>query len=447
MKDTYQQGNTVSPVAVLPFEAERQDGSISQSTSEVPEGGFGWAIAFSCSMMSFWMVGISNSWGVLQTALLETGFGDASASSLSFIGAFSNTWIILLGPVALHALRYTGCRLGCIAGVILYSSGVLVSGFVISTDPTALGILFATFGILAGSGGCLLFLLSNILPAQYFKHKLGIANGIVKAAGALGGVSLSFVIDALIRKVGVRWTFHILGLMMLATSLPAAFLMRERKIIGRLPLWRLDTLRMFRKVSFSANVLYGATNTFTLWTPLYFLPLLSNSRGYSPTVGVAFVSTFNIASIIGRLLSGVLCDSLGPSNALLAMAGLNVVSLAIVWPLSRSLGVLICFVVLNGAANGAFFVNFPTTISSLFEPPHKSLAITLAIAGWTPGYLTGSPIAGALLPPGVTGPDSKPEAYRAYFPVIFFTAGMSLMAFACAGLGRMLINRKLRIRV
>lgn len=417
------------------------------SPPKVSDGGIGWVITFSCSIMSFWLVGISNSWGILQNALLDTDFGGANASFLSFVGTLSNTWIILLGPVALHALQHSGCRLGCIIGVILYSSGIIASGFAISKKPAALGILFATFGILAGSGGCILFLLSNILPAQYFKQKLGIANGIVKAAGALGGVVLSFVIDALIRKVGIRWTFHILGLMILTTGLPAAFLIGERKAISPISLWRLDTLRMFRKLSFSAHFLYGATNTFTLWTPLYFLPLLVSSRGYGSTFGVALVSVFNVASIIGRLLSGVLCDGLGPSNTLLAVAGLNVVSLAVVWPLSRSIGVLICFALLNGAANGAFFVNFPTTISSLFEPSHQSLAITAAIAGWAPGYLTGSPIAGALLPARVTGSDDRSVNYRAYFPIIFFTAGMSLLAFACATLGRMLISRKLRIRV
>ncbi|KAK5203307.1 hypothetical protein LTR41_010950 [Exophiala xenobiotica] len=129
------------------------------------------------------------------------------------------------------------------------------------------------------------------------------------------------------------------------------------------------------------------------------------------------------------------------------MASLNVFSLVVVWPLSSSLGVLFFFVVLNGGANGAFFVNFQTTIGSLFESSQKSLAIEVALVGWVPGYLTGSPIAAALLPSSVAGPDSRPEHYRAYFPVIFFTAEMSLLALVSAGLERMLISRKVCIRV
>lgn len=65
-------------------------------------------------------------------------------------------------------------------------------------------------------------------PAQYFSKKRGIANGIVYAGGGLGGTVISFAMDALIRKLGIVWTFRVLGIAMLVTGLPAAWLIKER---------------------------------------------------------------------------------------------------------------------------------------------------------------------------------------------------------------------------
>ena len=39
---------------------------------------------------------------------------------------------------------------------------------------------------------------------------------------------MSFVISALLEKVGIAWTFRIMGLMALATGLPATYLIKER---------------------------------------------------------------------------------------------------------------------------------------------------------------------------------------------------------------------------
>lgn len=72
------------------------------------------------------------------------------------------------------------------------------------------------------------FMVVSVTPAQYFNKKRGLANGIVYAAGGLGGTAICFVMDGLIHKVGVPWTFRIIGLMTLATGVPGAWLVKER---------------------------------------------------------------------------------------------------------------------------------------------------------------------------------------------------------------------------
>lgn len=48
------------------------------------------------------------------------------------------------------------------------------------------------------------------------------------AGGGLGGGVWSIAIQALLDRVGVPWTFRILGLINLAVAMPAAFLLKER---------------------------------------------------------------------------------------------------------------------------------------------------------------------------------------------------------------------------
>lgn len=68
----------------------------------------------------------------------------------------------------------------------------------------------------------------SITPAQYFNRKRGLANGIVFAGGGLGGAVTSYVLDILIHRVGLAWTYRILGFVTLLTGLPAAWFIRER---------------------------------------------------------------------------------------------------------------------------------------------------------------------------------------------------------------------------
>lgn len=73
----------------------------------------------------------------------------------------------------------------------------------------------------------------SVTPAQYFKAKRGIANGIVYAGGGLGGAVISFILNGLLNSVGTVWTFRILGFITWATGLPAAWLIKQRVGIPR----------------------------------------------------------------------------------------------------------------------------------------------------------------------------------------------------------------------
>lgn len=71
----------------------------------------------------------------------------------------------------------------------------------------------------------------SVTPAQFFSKKRGLANGMVYAGGGLGGAVISYGLNGMIHRLGIPWTFRVLGFITLGTGLPAAWLIKERTII------------------------------------------------------------------------------------------------------------------------------------------------------------------------------------------------------------------------
>jgi hypothetical protein len=111
-----------------------------------PEGGYGWVVVFSCSVLTFWFVGTSYSWGVLQKSLVESEVG--SASTLSFVGGLTTMCIAVLAIFNARILRAIGARWTGVAGVIILGLGELISSFFVKR----LVGLFIGWGIIGGVG-------------------------------------------------------------------------------------------------------------------------------------------------------------------------------------------------------------------------------------------------------------------------------------------------------
>lgn len=121
--------------------------------------------------------------------------------------------------------------------------------------------------------------------------------------------------------------------------------------------------------------------------PPFFLPLYASSLGFSSSAGAGFVAAFNFSSAVGRLMCGVGSDAIGPVNTLLISLLMSAVSMLVIWPVSKSLGPLIAFVIINGAANGGFFATMPMVVGNTFGSLRVSVAMGMMVTGWAGGYL------------------------------------------------------------
>ncbi|KAH8892636.1 MFS general substrate transporter [Thozetella sp. PMI_491] len=423
-RDAHDRSRPQQPASDPVLEASRL------ADSDVPDGGYGWVVIACCAVVTWWFVGTSYSWGVIQAELVKRGV--SSPPVLSFVGSMGPTMMASFAIINGRVIRIIGVRLAASIGIGCLGLAEILAGFTVDNVSG----LFVTAGAMVGIGFGLCFMVVTVTPSQYFSKKRGIANGIVFAGGGFGGATISFGLDYLIQALGTAWGFRILGLMILATGLPAAWFIRERVPIRTGPLveWRL-----FKSFTFTSIFAAGAIGTFPLFVPPFFLPLYARSLGLSSSTGAGLLAAFNLSSAVGRILCGFLCDSLGSLNTLFVALILCAMSMLALWPASTSLPALAIFVVINGLSNGGFFSTVPTVVSNVFGSARVSVAMAMTVTGWGGGYMMGAPIAGYILD-AYGGEQAGLQSYR---PAMLYAGSMAAVAAILVLAVRLHLNKRI----
>lgn len=398
----------------------------------IPDGGYGWTVVGACSFLLFWINGYTTCWGVLQEALLKRSSIKVDVITITFVGSLYMGCMVAFGTASVKLMKAFGVRYACVTAIILFGSAPILISFTLDN----IGGLFCTAGILVGFSSSVVYTATNSMPTQWFSGRLGTANGLVKTGGGIGATVLPLAVQALIDSVGLQWAFRILGFLMLATGVPAAFLLKERgsRVQAAYFEWAL-----LKNPPFLTLCLAGAVGVFALFVPPFFLPLFASSIGLSASTGAGLVAGFGGSTAVGRLLSGMICDRIGAFNTLAITVLVNALSMLAIWPVSASLPPLFVFAIVNGCANGSFFVALPTAVTSL-APGSAASSISLMVSFWTPGYLLGSPIAGILIQKTGAAHATSIGPYRA---AIFYAAGVGLLSAFLVILTRVTLDKKL----
>jgi hypothetical protein len=128
------------------------------ATSQLPDGGKeAWTMVFASAVFTFWLNGVGNSWGVVQSALLKQGL--TSTSTLSFVGSLSITCAVAFSLLSVRFMRLVGAKWAGLIGIVMLGLGELTSGF---TTSSVAG-LFGTTGMLFGTGSSLCFVGPSVL--------------------------------------------------------------------------------------------------------------------------------------------------------------------------------------------------------------------------------------------------------------------------------------------
>lgn len=146
---TIQRGDPSTTLPAAPPTSSAEDPILAASRladSSVPDGGYGWVVVLGCAVVTWWFIGTSYSWGVMQSALVKDGL--STPSTLAFVGSLSAALISALAIINGRVVRWLGSRRTGLVGVTLLGLAELMSSFAV----TNVAGLFITSGVVLGLG-------------------------------------------------------------------------------------------------------------------------------------------------------------------------------------------------------------------------------------------------------------------------------------------------------
>jgi MFS family permease len=216
------------------------------------------------------------SFGVFLAYYLDNNvFPGGTALDYAFVGGLNFSMAMLMAPLATKTCRHFHMKFTLAAGILCISGGFIAASF-----TTAIWQLFLSQGVLVGMGCGLIYVPTLPIVSQWFNKRRGLANGITSAGSGIGGLAMSFAIQAMIQKLGIAWALRITGLVIFAVNVPACAVLRTRDHYI-FPNRKVFDLVLFRRYDVFLFLSWGFVMMFGYTTLTYSLSDYGRSIGLS----------------------------------------------------------------------------------------------------------------------------------------------------------------------
>lgn len=253
-------------------------------------------------------------------------------------------------------------------------------------------------GLVVGLGSGALFLTAVGTISTWFTTKKSLAIGLAASGSSIGGVIYPIAFRELEPMIGYAWSVRTIGFITLGTNILACILLKS---------WRKPQERrsifdaaMFKDVKFDlwcAAWLFGNAG---LYTPFFFIQdFAQHVVGVSSSTAFWTLTTINAASVVGRIVPGLIADAINNALLVIAICTTATTILAFCWiAVTSSVAGLFVFCTLYGLFSGAF-VSLSTPATVQLAPSMKGIGTRLGLFNGigSLGLLIGNPVAGAIM--------------------------------------------------
>ncbi|XP_067670368.1 monocarboxylate transporter 12-like [Haliotis asinina] len=368
--------------------------------------------------------------GVIHVALLE-GFQEDVAMT-AWVGSLFSCMFALTGPVASMVINKFDCRT-----CVVISGVLMMVGFSASCFVTEIRTLFVTYALIAGLGTGLAQTGSFVIIGYYFPVKTGLVTGISVSGIGFGIFIHPPLLQYLTETYGVHGAFLITGGITLHVCI-AGMLMRpsniehkrKQRVGNELPARRniasicrdvTSVYRVLSNVSFIFFLCSLLCFSIAIATAYLFLPDFFLKQGSTFQEGAFVISTSGLGSIVSRILTGFsLSDERIPGATIYAsLNGLMAIFTFMLPLFSTSSFLRILYGFILGLYTGGTWVLLNTLTLEILGIQDFATGVGAALFSCGVGYLTGPPIAGAIV-------ESSGSYYSAFLlsGAMFFSAAV-----------------------
>ena len=393
---------------------------------------YGWVIIGILAVVRIVANAIGMAAGIMVAPLNDPN-GDFGWS-MGTIGAGLATFFLvgaIFSPIAGWLADRYGVRNTMLSCAFLFAGSMVLLGFV-----TALWQFFLVFGVLLAAAEAIAMVPMISAINGWFKRRLGLAVGILWAAGGIGSAALAPIVGYLLENVGWERTFWYIGVAGGGLILVLVPFFRNRPLdMGIKPYGTLEDddpevgwskpVEMLRLKVFNQSL----RKTKEFWNlPLihclgcsghaiiliYSIPIAVN-QGISLTAAALILSLIQVFSIISRFITPIVTERVGGKPAMtaaLAAQGLTV--LLLIW--AQEPWVFYLFAVLFGLGFGGEMSAYPVVNRQYFGNGPLGTFYGIEMMGALVGHAIATALAGFVI-----------VATDSFTPILILSMGFSFI--------------------
>ncbi len=359
-----------------------------------PSPGQRWIIAIAATLMQV-ALGAVYAWSVFRKPLAIAL--DASVTDVNLAFTITNVMLGIAAFVGGLWMARVGPRvIGVVAGVA-YGLGIFLAGFA----EHHLGMLYLTYGALAGTGIGLGYIVPLATLVKWFPDRRGLITGIAVAGFGGGAIVFGPIARGLIGAYGPFATFRILGVVFLVVVVGAAALMREPPP-GYVPAgWRPRATAAAPAVAdYELGAALRTWQWYALWIALFLsvgagisiiaevVPMAQELVGATDRQAAALVGTIAIFNGAGRLLWSALSDVLGRRAVFVLMFVLQA-SVLLLLPSAGTYPRFLVLACVSLLCYGGGFGTMPSLVADYFGARNVGKIYGLLLTAWSAGAILG----------------------------------------------------------
>ncbi|MBA2439412.1 MAG: OFA family MFS transporter, partial [Thermoleophilaceae bacterium] len=354
-----------------------------------------WVIAAAGVVMQI-ALGAVYAWSVFRKPLSKEFDTSVSTVNLTF-----TLTIVFLGISAYFGglwMAKSGPRIVAITGGLLYAAGLLLA----SLSSGGIALLYLSYGVLAGIGIGLGYIVPIATLIKWFPDKRGIITGVAVAGFGAGAVVTAPVAKSLIGSVGVFETFAILGVAAAVLVVGAAMFISNPPEGYKPEGWDPDAAQKGDRSGrdFQFREALSTWQWFALWALLFLnvtagiaviseaAPMAEEIGGASATAAASLVSIIAIFNGIGRFAWASFSDVIGRRWVFLAMFAIQAIVFFLL-PNASSyalFAVLACVILF---CYGGGFGTMPAFAADYFGSANVGRIYGLMLTAWSAAGVAG----------------------------------------------------------
>ena len=335
-------------------------------------------------------LGAVYAWSVFRVPL-----SDAYGTGVSAVNTTFSIAILSLGFAAFFGgvwMNKSGPRIVALSAGVLYGAGIFLASF---AQPS-LWILYLTYGLMAGIGIGLGYIVPVATLIKWFPDKRGFITGIAVAGFGAGALVTAPIAKQLVSGVGLFPTFAILGILYLVMVVGAALFMKNPPEGWTPEGWEPEEEESSERTGVDYE-LRGALKTwqwYALWALLFLNvtagiaiiseadPIAQEVSGVAPATAAWLVSIISVGNAAGRFLWAWLSDAIGRKWVFLVMFLLQAALFFLLPVVGASFVMLAILSFIIVSCYGGGFGTMPAFNADYFGSRNVGMIYGLMITAW-----------------------------------------------------------------